>query len=180
MQRCHLLTATVFLALTLVAPAVLAGCSHPKHASTSPTWTPAPSVSASPADVKWGAATASLRGRLLRQAWTTTPSILLRTGPLLLRAQLRAAQSQAPSFVARLMPVPQPGGFGGYRAVDLPWPQPLPEADRQVLGDVPAGRRRRANGRFLLVLALPAEAVSGLAHNEPNNGIQTDAPAARR
>ena len=145
MQRRHLLTTIVFLALALVAPASLAGCSHPTHVSTSPTWTPAASVSGGPNDVKWGVAVVSRRGRLLRQTWTTTPPIPLHGGPVVMLAQLSVPQSQAPSFVARLMPLPQPAGFAGYRAVAVPWTEPSPGANDSFMNvwfpyQLPPGR----------------------------------------
>jgi hypothetical protein len=102
-------------ALGVAAALPLSGCGDGGATAPppSPTWTPAPRVTAGPQSFDWASPT-RLRGKLLLDAWTSTASLTLPAGPATVVGILKVPGSTAPRFTARLQPVPQPTSFAGY------------------------------------------------------------------
>ena len=97
------------MALAMSALAACGGASTPSGSS----WTPAPKVTVSPRSVHWAVPT-RLRGKLLPGTWTTTASFTLPAGPATVVGILKVPGSTAPSFSARVLPVPRPASVAGY------------------------------------------------------------------
>lgn len=106
------MTAVAFLAVAL-AMSALSACGGAAAPSPSPTWTPAPKVTAGPRSFDWASPT-QVRGKLLPDAWTSTASFALPAGPATVVGILKVPGSTAPRFTARLLPVPHPSSFAGY------------------------------------------------------------------
>jgi len=102
------------LAVALAMSALSACAGTTTAPSPSPTWTPAPGVTAGPRSFAWASPT-ELRGKLLPEAWTATASFTLPEGPATVVGILKVPGSTSPRFTARLLPVPRPASFAGYR-----------------------------------------------------------------
>ncbi len=97
-------------------PTATAPSPTPIATAPSPTaaWTPAPKVTAAPQSFNWDSPTKVAGDNLLPGEWVPSPSFTLRAGPAMVDGFLEGG-SAATRFAMRLVPVPNPASFEGYR-----------------------------------------------------------------
>ncbi len=106
------------IALLALALGALSACSGATAPSPSPTWTPAPKLTADPQSFNWDSPT-KVAGELLPDEWVPSPSFTLPAGPAMVAGFLEG--SAAARFTVRLVPVPNPASFEGYRLASANW-----------------------------------------------------------
>jgi hypothetical protein len=137
----------VLLALTLGALGALSACSGAVAPSPSPTWTPAPKLTADPQSFNWDSPT-KLQGEQSFDGWASSDPFTLPAGPETLAGFVWVDGSRAPRVTVRLVPVPKPVSFEGYSlaSAKISFLRNPPKDEAVVNGwfpyTLPAGRYR--------------------------------------
>jgi hypothetical protein len=141
-----LVASTAMLLAAALAVGALSACGG-GAVQQSPSWTPAPKVTAAPQSFHWASPT-EVHGMLLPGAWTSTASFRLPAGPATVVGILKVPHSTAPRFTARLLPVSRSASFPGYglSAAGL-WHMPMIRKGEGAIAGwfaftLPAGRYR--------------------------------------
>ena len=135
------------IAVLALALGALSACSGAVAPSPSPTWTPAPKLTADPQSLKWDSPT-KVQGLWFDDGWANSDAFKLPAGPAMVGGLVTVDGSTAPRVTVRLEPVPKPASFEGYSlaSADL-WFLPKASQNEAAVDGwfpyaLPAGRYR--------------------------------------